>query len=94
MDMNPTDRNALIITAVIGAGLVGLAYMRKRKQDKAMAAFHEEIQNIGKVKLSPAAQFAATGGVTSLAKFRAEKLKGKKTATKKAVKKAPTRAAR
>jgi len=83
MDMNPTDRNALIITAVIGAGLVGIAYMRKRKQDKAMAAFHEEIQNIGKVKLSPAAQFAATGGVTGLAKFRAEKQKGKKTTARK-----------
>jgi len=91
MDMHPSERNALIATAVIGAALIGIAVVRHRKEKKAMAAFSDEISKIGKVNLSPAAQFAATGGVTSLAKFRAEKLKGKKTAPKKAVRKTAAR---
>lgn len=93
MFMHTSERNALIATAAIAAVIVGVSVIHQRKQKKVLAEFEESIASIGKIKLSPAASFAAHGGVVELAKFRAAK--AKKTAAKKTPTKKPaTRKAR
>jgi len=87
MFMHSSERTALFATAAIAAVIVGAAVVHQRKQKKAMTEFEESIANLGKINLSPAATFAAHGGVVELSKFRAAK--GKKAAAKKTPTKKP-----